>query len=108
MVAGIEADNVAFIGLHETLGFTTSGRLPQVGVNVDRWLDLTFMQLLLDERPAAVRRGVAGGPPGQRAPPDPASWRGPSVNLHHSNIGSPTSRATIATSRRPGTTAGAS
>jgi len=27
------------------------GRMPQVGAKFDRWLDLTFLQLVLDERP---------------------------------------------------------
>ena len=50
MVAGIEAQNHASIHLHETLGFVTTGQMPQVGTKCGRWLDLTFMQLQLDER----------------------------------------------------------
>ena len=50
MVAGIEAQNKASIHLHETLGFMTTGQMPQVGTKFGRWLDLTFMQLQLDER----------------------------------------------------------
>ncbi|MEP9005971.1 GNAT family N-acetyltransferase [Enterobacter bugandensis] len=50
MVAGIEAQNKASIHLHETLGFVTTGQMPQVGTKFGRWLDLTFMQLQLDER----------------------------------------------------------
>ena len=50
MVAGIEAQNQASIHLHETLGFVTTGNMPQVGTKFGRWLDLTFMQLQLDER----------------------------------------------------------
>ena len=50
MVAGIEAQNQASIHLHETLGFVTTGQMPQVGTKFGRWLDLTFMQLQLDER----------------------------------------------------------
>jgi hypothetical protein len=50
MVAGIEAQNHASIHLHETLGFVTTGQMPQVGTKFGRWLDLTFMQLQLDER----------------------------------------------------------
>lgn len=52
MVAGVEAGNTASIRLHEALGFTRVGTLPQVGVKFGRWLDLTFLQLLLDDRPA--------------------------------------------------------
>ena len=50
MVAGIEAQNSASIHLHETLGFVTTGQMPQVGTKFGRWLDLTFMQLQLDDR----------------------------------------------------------
>ena len=50
MVAGIEAQNEASLHLHETLGFITTGQMPQVGTKFGRWLDLTFMQLQLDER----------------------------------------------------------
>lgn len=50
MVAGIETQNQASIHLHETLGFVITGQMPQVGTKFGRWLDLTFMQLQLDER----------------------------------------------------------
>ena len=50
MVAGIEAQNLASIHLHETLGFVITGQMPQVGTKFGRWLDLTFMQLQLDDR----------------------------------------------------------
>ncbi|MEB4675414.1 N-acetyltransferase family protein [Enterobacteriaceae bacterium G50] len=50
MVAGIEAQNAASLHLHETLGFIITGQMPQVGTKFGRWLDLTFMQLQLDNR----------------------------------------------------------
>lgn len=50
MVAGIEAQNQGSIHLHQKLGFTISGQMPQVGTKFGRWLDLTFMQLQLDNR----------------------------------------------------------
>lgn len=50
MVAGIEAGNIPSIRLHESLGFTETGRLPQVGTKFGRWLDLAFLQLILDDR----------------------------------------------------------
>ncbi|MNZ40484.1 N-acyltransferase YncA [compost metagenome] len=50
MVAGIEAQNHGSIHLHKTLGFVITGQMPQVGTKFGRWLDLTFMQLQLDER----------------------------------------------------------
>ncbi|MCY1421284.1 N-acyltransferase YncA [compost metagenome] len=48
MVAAIESGNAASIRLHERLGFTINGQMPQVGVKFGRWLDLTFMQLILN------------------------------------------------------------
>ena len=48
MVAGIDAGNTGSIRLHERLGFTRVGLLPQVGRKFDRWLDLAFLQLTLD------------------------------------------------------------
>lgn len=50
MVAGIEAGNAGSIRLHEKLGFRQVGLLPQVGTKFGRWLDLAFMQLVLDDR----------------------------------------------------------
>ena len=48
MVAAIESGNQASIRLHERLGFVTTGQMPQVGIKFGRWLDLTFMQLMLN------------------------------------------------------------
>ena len=48
MVAAIESGNIASIRLHERLGFSLNGQMPQVGVKFGRWLDLTFMQLILN------------------------------------------------------------
>lgn len=58
MVAAIESGNAASVRLHERLGFTVTGQMPQVGVKFGRWLDLTFMQLLLDTgaQPPIVRQ----------------------------------------------------
>lgn len=50
MVAGIESQNYASLHLHEKHGFVTTGQMPQVGTKFGRWLDLTFMQLQLDNR----------------------------------------------------------
>jgi len=52
MVAGIEAGNTGSIRLHQALGFTQTGLMPQVGQKFGRWLDLAFLQLVLDDRPA--------------------------------------------------------
>jgi L-amino acid N-acyltransferase len=50
MVAAIESQNAASIRLHQRLGFVTTGQTPQVGRKFGRWLDLTFMQLILGAR----------------------------------------------------------
>ena len=50
MVAGIEAGNAASIRLHEKLGFVQAGLLREVGMKFGRWLDLAFLQLVLDDR----------------------------------------------------------
>lgn len=47
MVAAIESGNAASIRLHERLGFVTTGQMPHVGCKFGRWLDLTFMQLIV-------------------------------------------------------------
>jgi L-amino acid N-acyltransferase YncA len=44
MIAGIDAENVISISLHESLGFEIVGRFHQVGHKFGRWLDLKFMQ----------------------------------------------------------------
>ncbi len=48
MVAGIDAANSASIQLHERLGFERVGTLREVGTKFSRWLDLMFMQRMLD------------------------------------------------------------
>ena len=44
MIAGIDAENVNSISLHESLGFQVVGHFHEVGRKFDRWLDLKFMQ----------------------------------------------------------------
>lgn len=50
MVAAIESENAASIALHKKRGFIESGRMTEVGTKFGRWLDLTFLQLRLDDR----------------------------------------------------------
>ena len=45
----------ASIALHEKLGFTHVGMMPEVGVRQGRWLDLVLMQLRLDAASAQGR-----------------------------------------------------
>jgi phosphinothricin acetyltransferase len=49
MIAGIEATNEPSLQLHTRLGFAEVGHLRSVGRKFDRWLDLVFMQLMLEE-----------------------------------------------------------
>lgn len=49
MVAAIDASNSGSIRIHERLGFTRVGLLPQVGTKFGSWLDLAFLQLILDD-----------------------------------------------------------
>ena len=50
MVAGVDAENLVSIRMHEQLGFHRAGTLHQVGCKFGRWLDLTFLERRLDER----------------------------------------------------------
>jgi L-amino acid N-acyltransferase YncA len=47
MIAGVDADNVASLRLHEGLGFVRVALLPEVARKFDRWLDLVLLELLL-------------------------------------------------------------
>lgn len=44
MIAGIDAQNVISISLHQSLGFEIVGHFREVGRKFGRWLDLKFMQ----------------------------------------------------------------
>jgi phosphinothricin acetyltransferase len=48
IIAGIDAQNDASIRLHARFGFREVARFRQVGFKFDRWLDLIFMQLMLE------------------------------------------------------------
>ncbi len=50
MIGGIEAGNTGSLALHQRLGFREVARMPEVGCKFGRWLDLVFMQRLLDSR----------------------------------------------------------
>ncbi|OLP59367.1 GNAT family N-acetyltransferase [Xaviernesmea oryzae] len=50
MIGAVEAGNAASVALHAKLGFVPTGTLREVGTKFGRWLDLTFLQLTLDER----------------------------------------------------------
>jgi len=48
VMAGITADNDVSLRLHARLGFREVAHIPQVGYKFGRWLDLKFLQLVLD------------------------------------------------------------
>ena len=49
MIAGVDAANQKSYDFHKKLGFIEAGRFKEVGYKFDRWLDLIFMQLMLNE-----------------------------------------------------------
>jgi len=48
MIAGVDADNQASLQFHERLGFRRVAHFNEVGFKFDRWLDLVFLQRLLE------------------------------------------------------------
>jgi L-amino acid N-acyltransferase YncA len=48
IIAGIDGSNVASIKLHQSFGFEEVAHFRQVGYKFGRWLDLKFMELLLN------------------------------------------------------------
>ena len=47
IIGGIASENEASLALHRKLGFSETGRLPEVGFKFGRWLDLVLMQRFL-------------------------------------------------------------
>jgi phosphinothricin acetyltransferase len=54
MIAGISADNSISLALHQSFGFTEVAHFKEVGYKFGRWLDLKFLQLTLNNKPAAI------------------------------------------------------
>lgn len=48
VIAGIDAENTASLGLHKKFGFEEVAHFKQVGYKFNRWLDLKFLQLILN------------------------------------------------------------
>ncbi len=48
IVSGIDATNDVSIGLHKKFGFEEVAHFKQVGFKFDRWLDLIFLELILE------------------------------------------------------------
>lgn len=49
LVAGVDADNHASRRFHQRLGFVEVAHFREVGHKFDRWLDLVFLQRMLDD-----------------------------------------------------------
>ena len=49
LVAGVDADNTDALRFHERMGFSNVARMPETGRKFDRWLDLVFMQRIVDD-----------------------------------------------------------
>ena len=54
LIAGIDADNLSSLKLHQRLGFEQVAHFREVGRKFNRWLNLVFMQRFLDA-PSAPR-----------------------------------------------------
>lgn len=48
MIGGVDADNEASLRFHDRLGFDRVAHLRQVGFKFGRWLDLVFVQRILN------------------------------------------------------------
>jgi L-amino acid N-acyltransferase len=48
IIAVVDASNDASVQLHRNFGFEEVGHFREVGYKFDRWLDLKFMELVLD------------------------------------------------------------
>jgi phosphinothricin acetyltransferase len=47
IIAGIDAEQVASVVLHDRFGFQKVGHFRQVGFKFGRWLDVVYMELVL-------------------------------------------------------------
>ena len=49
MIAGIDAENESSIDFHKKFGFVEAGRIKEAGYKFNKWLDVVFMQLMLNK-----------------------------------------------------------
>jgi L-amino acid N-acyltransferase len=54
LIAGISADNEISLKLHKNFGFTEVAHFKAVGYKFGRWLDLKFLELMLDNEPGPL------------------------------------------------------
>jgi phosphinothricin acetyltransferase len=59
VIAGIVADNVASLRLHESLGFAEVAHFREVGFKFGRWLDLKFLELILETPAAPIEESLS-------------------------------------------------
>jgi phosphinothricin acetyltransferase len=48
IIAGIDGEQTASVALHSRFRFQKVGHIEQVGFKFGRWLDVIYMQLILD------------------------------------------------------------
>ena len=48
IIAGIDAEQTASVALHARFGFEKVGHMKQIGFKFGRWLDVIYLELLLD------------------------------------------------------------
>lgn len=83
LIGAVEARNEASLRLHEGLGFREVGRLAQTGAKFGRWLDLVFVELLLDAAPSPPGSGVGL----DIRPADLDDSRVQEMLMHHARMG---------------------
>ncbi len=54
VIAGISADNEISINLHSSFGFKEVAHFKEVGYKFGRWLDLKFLELILNNTPGPI------------------------------------------------------
>lgn len=50
IIAGADREQTASVALHEKFGFVQVGLMTEVGFKFDRWLDVIYMELILDAK----------------------------------------------------------
>jgi L-amino acid N-acyltransferase YncA len=54
LLAGVSADNQISVNLHRSFGFGEVAHFKEVGYKFGRWLDLKFLELLLNSAPGPI------------------------------------------------------
>ena len=48
LIAGVDSENEVSLKLHQSFGFVQVAHFKEVGFKFNRWLDLVFLELLLE------------------------------------------------------------